>query len=79
MYLTVFFGSFVSSKLTEIAILDVLVGFWLILVAEKWQNTKWRQFAPNLGPCHALAHYFESIWAKISMGSIGLQSQELKL
>ena len=74
-----FLGSFVSWELKEIAILEVLVPFWPILVPKKWHNTKWRQFAPILRPWHALAHYFESIWAKISMGSIGLQSQELKL
>ena len=61
MDLTLFFWSFMSLKLMEITILDVLVRFWPILVAKKWQNIKWRQFAPNLGPWHAMAHNFESI------------------
>ena len=50
MDLTLFLGSFMSLKLTEIAILDVLMRFWHILVAKK--------LAPNLGPLHALTNDF---------------------
>ena len=42
------------SKFKEITILVILVRFGPILVAKKWQNTKWRQIAPNLEPCHII-------------------------
>ena len=58
MDLTLFLRSFMSLKLTEINNLDVLTRFWLILVAKKWHNTKWRQLVPNFRPWHALTHDF---------------------
>ena len=59
-----FFLPFVALRLTEFAILDVLMRFWPILDAKKWHNNKWCQLVPNLGPWHALTHQFLPILAE---------------